>query len=121
MYGVDPAQDVIFRPPPGFLEQKPHARRDAGVRGGRPSPPPAPIDCSSITSTDLKPGAFVRIDCREKHVVRKVDEGNIVTLEKPLARDVDGRTHRHADSRLRGVQRHQQCRSTCCISVTAVC
>jgi hypothetical protein len=87
MYGVDPAQDAIFRPPPGFLEQKPKATSALAYRVV--SFAAAGADRLQLDHvTDLQPGAFVRVDCREKHVVRKVDEGNIVTLEEGLARDV---------------------------------
>jgi Baseplate J-like protein len=86
MYGVEPAQDAIFRPPPGFLEQKPKATTALAYRVV--SFVGSGADRLQLDHvTDLQPGAFVRIDCREKHVVRKVDEGNIVTLEEGLARD----------------------------------
>ena len=87
IYGVDPARDVIFRPPPDFPTAAIRPNTDliyivqafaaAGARR---------LQLDHVT--DLKEGSFVRIDCRDKRVVSKVDTGNIVTFDFPLSGDV---------------------------------
>lgn len=87
VYGADPTKDEIFRPPPGFLIQQPHAASalEYVVR----SFAAAGADRLQLDHlTELQPGAYVRIACSEKHVIRALDDGNIVLLEQPLARDV---------------------------------
>src|SRR4030095_8004480 len=87
LYGADPTKDEIFRPAPGFLVQQPHSttaleyvvRSFAAAGADRLQLDPL---------TELQPGAFVRIDCSEKHVIRALDDGNIVVFEQPLSRDV---------------------------------
>jgi hypothetical protein len=87
IYAVDPATDAIFRPPPGFLEQKPKSSSAlvyrvvsfAGAGADR-------LQLDHVT--DLQPGGYLRVDCREKHIVRKVDQGSIVALETRLGRDL---------------------------------
>ncbi|HET9370900.1 MAG TPA: putative baseplate assembly protein [Vicinamibacterales bacterium] len=86
MYAVDPAEDRVFRPPPDFLEQRP--RTASALVYQVASFASAGSDRLQLDHvTDLKPGSFLRIDCREKAVVRKVDDGNIVTLEHALEAD----------------------------------
>jgi hypothetical protein len=87
VYGADPTKDEIFRPPPGFLVQQPHpttaleyvVRSFAAAGADR-------LQLDHVT--ELAPGAFVRIDASEKHVIRALDDGNIVLFEQPLSRDV---------------------------------
>lgn len=87
VYGVDPAKDVIFRPPPDFLKQEPRPTTELQYRTQAFAAAGAKrLQLDHITG--LQPGAFVRIDCRDKQVVSKVDQGGIVTLQEPLVRDV---------------------------------
>jgi hypothetical protein len=85
-YGVDPAQDAIYPPPPGFLAQEIHTPTELTylvqaftAKGAK--------RMQFDHTTELQPQSFIRINCRDKAVVTKVDE-NIVTLEQPLERDV---------------------------------
>ena len=82
-YGVDPLKDLIFGPPPNFLKQEPR------------TPTELSYEIQSFVSadsnrlqlnhtTELEPGSFIRIGCKEKTVVQKVDEGNFVTLYEPV-------------------------------------
>jgi baseplate J-like protein len=88
MYAADPANDAIFRPPPRFLAQQPRAATQ--LQYVVQAFAAAGADRLQLDhTTDLAPGAYVRIDCREQHVIRKVDDGNIVALERPLAREVN--------------------------------
>jgi baseplate J-like protein len=83
VFGVDPLADAIFRPPPGFPMAAP---RD---------PTALVYDVQSFAAagatrlqlnhaTALLPGSYLRIDCRQKAIVSKVEDGNIVTLDRPL-------------------------------------
>jgi hypothetical protein len=86
-YGVDPSRDVVFAPPPGFLAQEIRTPTELvytvqafAARGA--------TRLQLDHSTDLQPQSFVRINCRDKAVVEKILDGNIVSLETPLSRDV---------------------------------
>jgi hypothetical protein len=91
VYGTDPVRDVIYRPPPGFLEPrvrnvtelvyKALAFTTAGERR---------LQLDHVT--ELAPGSFLRIGERDQAVVESIADGNIVTLEDPLGRDVDANT-----------------------------
>jgi Baseplate J-like protein len=84
VYSVDPAKDVIFRPPPGFLVQEPRtpteleyeAQSFAAAGSNR-------LQLNHVT--DLAPQSFIRVGCKEKRVVQKLADGNIITLETPVA------------------------------------
>ena len=88
VYGADPLEDAVFRPPPGFLAPEPKTatalvyRVQSFTAAGAKT-----LQLDHVT--DLKPGAYLRIDCKEKRIVRKVDEGNIVTVDRPIERDVE--------------------------------
>ncbi len=87
LYSFDPSRDVIFRPPPDFLKQEP--RSPSELQYDVVSFSSAGIDRLQLSHvTALAPGAFLLIDASEKHVVRKLGDGNIVTLTTPLGRDV---------------------------------
>ena len=83
-YGVDPLKDLIFSPPLNFLKQEPR------------TPTELIYEIQSFVAkgsnrlqlnhtTELKPGSFLRIGCKEKKVVQTVDkEGNFVTVYEPV-------------------------------------
>ena len=90
-YGVDPLKDLIFSPPPGFLKQEPR------------TPTELIYEIQSFVAkgsnrlqlnhtTELEAGSFLRIGCKEKKVVQKVDEGNFLTLYEPVEQDFAGDT-----------------------------
>ena len=88
-YGVDPFKDVIYAPPPGFLTQEIRTPTElvykvqAFVAKGAKR-----LQLDHVT--ELTPGSFIRIGGMEKSVVETVvPEGNIITLEDPIGRDVD--------------------------------
>src|SRR5882724_7070109 len=88
VYGGDPLEDAVFGPPPNFLKPEPRSpstlvyRLQSFAKAGAER-----LQLDHVT--DLEPGAYVRIDCKEKRVVSKVDKGNIVTVKPPIGRDVD--------------------------------
>ncbi|MGH9972168.1 MAG: putative baseplate assembly protein [Pyrinomonadaceae bacterium] len=82
-YGVDPLKDLIFSPPPGFLKQEPRTPTELSYE--IQSFVPAGSNRLQLNhATELEPGSFLRIGCKEKKVVQKVDEGNFVTLYEPV-------------------------------------
>ena len=90
-YGVDPAGDSIYRPPPGFLAQQIRVPTElvyevqtfasAGARR---------LQLDHVT--ELATGSYLRIGGREKAVVKTVEEGSFVTLDAPLSQDVEAET-----------------------------
>lgn len=90
-FGVDPSRDMIFRRPPGFLAQEVRTRTElvyevqAFATAGAKR-----LQLNHVT--ELTPKAYIAIDGTEKHVVEKIDDGSIITLEAPLARDVPAAT-----------------------------
>jgi hypothetical protein len=90
-YGVDPLKDKIFSPPPGFLKQEPRAPSELSYQ--IQSFVPASSNRLQLNHTaELEPESFIRIGCKEKHVVQKVDEGNFVTLYEPVEQDFQENT-----------------------------
>ncbi|HET7620041.1 MAG TPA: putative baseplate assembly protein [Vicinamibacterales bacterium] len=87
-YGVDPDADAIYPPPPGFLDQTIRTPTELAYRV-LAFTPAGSRRVQLDHTTELKPQAMIRIDCRQKAIVAKVD-ANIVTLESPLERDADG-------------------------------
>jgi hypothetical protein len=86
-YGADPLTDAIYPPPPGFLTQQ--------IR--TPTELVYTVQAFAAAGTnrmqfdhaaELVPGSFIRVCGAGKAVVKKVDDGNIVTLETPLVADV---------------------------------
>jgi hypothetical protein len=86
-YGVDPNADVIYAPPPGFLKQEIRTPTEL-VYTVQAFTATGATRLQLDHATDLQPGSFLRIACREKVVIAKILDGNIVSLEAPLARDV---------------------------------
>lgn len=90
-YGVDPFKDVIYPPPPGFLAQQIRTPTElvydlqAFVAAGTKR-----LQLDHVT--ELTPGSFIRIGGTEKAVVETVADGNIITLEDPIGRDIDADT-----------------------------
>jgi hypothetical protein len=86
-YGVDPARDLIVEPPLGLLAQEIHTATElvytvqsfaaAGTRR---------LQFDHVT--ELLAGSYITIACRERVVVEALADGNIVTLQAPLAHDV---------------------------------
>ena len=89
VFGADPVADKVFQPPPGFLAPEPKAATALVYRvQSFATAERERLQLDHVT--DLDAGAFLLIDGREKRVVaRKPDEGNIVTLDRPLERDVE--------------------------------
>jgi hypothetical protein len=87
-YGVDPDADAIYPPPPGFLDQTIRTPTELTYQVLLFTPAGA-TRIQLDHATELQPASMVRIDCRQKAVVAKVD-ANIVTLEAPLEREAAG-------------------------------
>jgi len=83
VYGVDPPNDQIFVPPPDFLSQKP--RTPTELKYTIQSSVLAGSNRMQLDhTTELVAGAFLRIGGDERKIVKKLDEGNIVTLSEPV-------------------------------------
>jgi hypothetical protein len=89
VYSVDPARDVIYLPPPGFLAQKPRtATALVYVVQSFAAADSKRLQLDHVTG--LEPDAYVRIGGNEQRIVDKVENGsNIVTLTAPHGRDID--------------------------------
>ncbi|MDQ3773300.1 MAG: hypothetical protein M3461_02430 [Pseudomonadota bacterium] len=93
-YGVDPFKDVIYAPPPGFLTQEIRTPTElvyevqAFVAAGAKR-----LQLDHVTEltqgSEVTLGSFIRIGGMEKAVLETVvPEGNIITLEDPIGRDI---------------------------------
>ena len=86
-YGADPLADVIYPPPPGFLAQDIRTPTELVYRV-QAFAAQGTTRLQLDHGTELAAASFVRLNCKDKVVVEKVDDGNIIVLEAPLARDV---------------------------------
>ena len=85
-YGVDPARDAIYIPPPRFLEQEPRAPSE--LRYEVVTFAAAGATRLQLSHVDaLEERSVLRIGCRERVVVAAVENGNIVKLATPLERE----------------------------------
>ena len=106
---------------PAFSSRNRKPRRAVGLPGGLLCERGRRSAAARSRDRSAARRSFVRIDCREKHIVRKVDQGNIVTLETAARRRRRRRTSSSRRSATSRCSTASTSRSTCCMSATAAC